>query len=71
MNEDAEPFYDRLSPMERSKDPAERIVYRLWMDVTDRRGWRQEADMMDDEIKIEILEAWLKIVRPGIKRAKQ
>jgi hypothetical protein len=63
-----DPFYDRLNAMKRSKDFAERIVERIWSDVTDRRGWRQEADLFDDEVKMQILDAWVGIVRRGTKK---
>lgn len=66
MSEDDDPFLDRLQPMEKSDDPADRIVYRIWSDVTGRRGWRQESEQFDDEIKMQILDRWLEIVRKEI-----
>jgi len=58
-----EDVYDRLEAMGASADPAERTVATLWKDVTGRRGWRQEADTFADEIKHEILDTWLSIIR--------
>jgi hypothetical protein len=37
---------------------AKAIVRRILADVTDRRGWRQEWDQFDSEIKDEIQETW-------------
>jgi hypothetical protein len=37
---------------------AEAIVHRILADVTDRRGWSQEWDQFDPEIKDEIQETW-------------
>ncbi len=62
-------LYERLKAMGASDDAAERVVAALWEDVTDRRGWRQEADQFDDEVKHEILDKWLLIVRAA-PRAK-
>jgi hypothetical protein len=56
-----EEFYARLGNM-RAGSPAERAVAAIWDDVTDRRGWRQEADQFDPEIRGEILDAWLVII---------
>ncbi len=61
MTSDADAFYARLEAME-AGSRAERIVAALWADVTDRRGWGQEADQFDYDIRHEILDAWLKIV---------
>ncbi len=68
MSEDDQKFWLLLAKMQTSTDPAENIVADIWADVTDRRGWRQEADLMDYEIKTEILKAWLKLARKRIKR---
>jgi len=54
-------FYGRLDAM-KAAGGDEAIVAAIWADVTDRRGWRQEADQFDYGIKNEILDAWLAIV---------
>lgn len=56
-------FWDRLKAMRESSDAAERLVEKLWLDVTYRQGWRQAADQFDDDIKHSILDDWLAIVR--------
>lgn len=67
-DKDYEKFWLLLGKMQTSTDLAENIVADIWVDVTDRRGWRQEADKMDYETKTEILKAWLKLARKRIKR---
>lgn len=37
-------------------------VRQILADVTDRRGWRQAWDIMDDDIKEEIQAKWLSIL---------
>lgn len=37
-------------------------VKRILADVTDRRGWRQEWDMFDEDIQEEIKASWKKIL---------
>lgn len=44
-------------------DLARRIAYRLLADATDRRGWRQEFDQFDDDIKEELIKTWIEIVQ--------
>lgn len=39
---------------------AEHIAYFILRDVTDRRGWRQEFDQFDDDIREGILQTWKK-----------
>jgi hypothetical protein len=41
---------------------ARKIMRNILADVTDRRGWRQEWDGFDDDIKREIRREWLKII---------
>lgn len=40
-------------------------------DVTDRRGWRQEWDMMDPDIQQEIKDAWDALAAAAIKAAEE
>lgn len=42
---------------------AEKIRDAILSDVTCRRGWRQEWDGFDDDIRDEIRETWLAIIR--------
>jgi hypothetical protein len=51
-------FYKPRASMPRAK----RLLFGILADVTDRRGWRQEWDQMDDDIREEILETWLKLI---------
>ena len=44
------------------KDLAGRIVDDIVKDFTDRRGLRQEWEMIDEDIQEEIREEWKKIV---------
>lgn len=49
-----------------SRGLAEQVVAAIELDITDRRGLRQEWDQIDDSTKNEIREAWAKIIRPLI-----
>lgn len=51
-------IYDRLEEL-RHGSTAERIAARIWGDVNNRRGWRQETDGFDESIKHEILDKWI------------
>lgn len=55
--------YEYKEKLEQSKDPVDNAVAKLWADVTDRSGWRQEADMFDEDFCIEIMEKWAEIIR--------
>ena len=48
-------------------DPVDVIVVNILEDITDRRGWRQEWDGFDDDVKREIVASWCAIIR-GEKR---
>lgn len=64
----AEQFFGRLRRMKTSTELADRVASFLWDDVTDRRGWKQQADQFDWEVRNEILDKWVKIIRREIKR---
>ncbi|HET6494890.1 MAG TPA: hypothetical protein VFH61_05950, partial [Thermoleophilia bacterium] len=48
-------------------DPVDRIVATMFADVTDRRGWRQEWDQFDEDVKAEIIATWCEKVRAALK----
>lgn len=48
-------------------DIAERILFELMNDLTDRRGFHQEWDAVDDEIKEDILQVHLGIIQKNLK----
>lgn len=50
--------YEHVEELENSSDPVKQAVAAIWKDVTDRRGWRQEADHFDEEVAIEIMNTW-------------
>jgi hypothetical protein len=50
--------YEHVAKLAASSDPVQQAVAAIWNDVTDRRGWRQEADQFDDEICIDIMTTW-------------
>lgn len=50
-------FNSGLSELEFTQ--AEWMVFTLLSDCTDRRGWRQEWDQFDDDVKEEIINTWL------------
>lgn len=43
--------------------PEFRIVWGIHNDFTDRRGLRQQWEEIDDDIRDEIFDAWVKIAR--------
>lgn len=45
-----------------SKEKARKVVEGIIKDLTDRRGLRQEWDMIDDDIQDEIKDKWTDIV---------
>lgn len=59
-----EEYYDLPDKMNNPK--VLNILHELWQDFTDRRGLRQQWDMIDEEIQIEILQTWYKIIENGI-----
>lgn len=61
--------YEYKEKLEQSKDPVDNAVAKLWADVTDRRGWGQEAAMFDEDSCIEIMDKWAEIIR-GCMREK-
>lgn len=58
--------YAKLDAFEASDKFEERAAAAVWADVTDRRGWRQEADQFDDEIKLEILDTWARLISSAL-----
>lgn len=42
--------------------PDKKILFGILEDLKDRRGLRQEFDQIDDEIKEELLQAWLVVI---------
>lgn len=52
----------RVHEMRQSADVPQRIAGVIWDDVTDRRGWRHEADNFDPDIKMEILDTWTRLI---------
>lgn len=51
-----------------SLTPAKTILFRIVRDLTDRRGLRQEWDLIMDEIKEQILADWLQIIEQNLKK---
>ena len=41
---------------------AKNKAFKILSDVKNRRGWRQEWDNFDDDVREEILETWIKIL---------
>ena len=47
------------------------IMSKILDDVTDRRGWRQEWDRFDNEIKAEIKAEWYKLILDTLKKHQE
>ena len=47
---------------------AERIRDAILGDVTDRRGWRQEWDGFDEDVREEILSRWTHLIQEQLDR---
>ncbi len=45
-----------------TKELAEQIVYRLILDITDRRGLSNEWGNIDEDIQEEIKEEWVRLI---------
>lgn len=54
------------SPPIDMNDPVDRVVVEMYADITDRRGWRQEWDGFDPDIKASIIAAWRNKVRTAL-----
>lgn len=57
--------YEKISEMESSADPSDRIVAAIWGDLNDRSGI--DFGMFDEEIQLEIIETLLQKVREILK----
>lgn len=53
----------------RTRDIAHNIVVSLLEDLTDRRGFRQEWDQVDDEVRAEIKSEWCALVTTLLEAA--
>ncbi len=49
---------------------ADRIAEAIKRDVTGRRGWRQEYDQFDSEVRAEIAKTWRKLIRRELEAAQ-
>jgi hypothetical protein len=48
-------------------DKAKNILFKLVNDFTDRRGFGQEWEQIDNDIQDEILHEWLGIIEGGMR----
>lgn len=48
-------------------DKAQQIVEEIEKDLTHRRGFRQEFDQIDEDIRTEIRDTWANIIRKHLK----
>ena len=46
------------------------IAEAIKLDVTDRRGWRQEWDMFDSDIQEEIITTWQRLILDKLNEQK-
>lgn len=58
-----EKFYEYASGKNKDVFKDEAIVFEILNDMTDRREFRHTFDQSDDEIKEEIIQTWLNIVK--------
>jgi hypothetical protein len=57
-----EKYYEYiLNEMEVSKE--EQIAFDIIADFTDRRGLKQEWEQIDEDVKEEIIQTWINIVK--------
>ena len=49
------------------EDPVDRVVLAIYTDVTDRRGWRQEWDQFDEDVRAEIVRTWRAKIRGALE----
>jgi hypothetical protein len=50
------------------KKQAQRIMKAILLDVTDRRGWRQEWDHFDADVRAEIKRKWQTLILAELKK---
>ena len=62
-----EKYYDYILD-EKSVTIEEEIVFAILHDFTDRRGLRQEWEGIDEEIREEIIETWINIVKSKLNK---
>ena len=55
--------YERIKQLKSDHGSVSRVVVAIFNDFTDRRGLRQEFDQIDDETQVEIINAWIELVR--------
>lgn len=53
------------SPLDMA-DPVDRVVAAFYMDITDRRGFRQAWDKVDSDVRGEIVATWREIIREAM-----
>ena len=61
-------YYDYVLKKKRPEDflPEERIAFEILRDATDRRGWRQEWDQFDDDIREELIGTWIEKIKAAM-----
>lgn len=58
-------YYDHCAKKIKSSKE-ESIAFDILADMSDRRGLRQEWNGIDDDIKIEIIQKWIDIVKKNL-----
>lgn len=48
--------------------PAENIAFQILADMTDRRGFRQAWENVDEDIQEEIIQTWINIAKKELKK---
>ena len=52
--------------LENENDKAVNILNALFKDMLDRRGFRQNWEQIDEDIQLEIIETWYKLIQDVI-----
>lgn len=56
-------YYDYVVEKVYPDRNSKRILFDIVSDLTDRRGFRQEWEQVDEDIQEEILSTWLEIIQ--------
>ena len=70
MNKFDQKYYDFIFKKNVNITKEEKIIFDIVYDLSDRRGLKQEWDNIDDDVKEEIIQKWINIVKKYLGRDK-
>jgi len=70
VNKFDQKYYDFIFKKNVNITKEEKIIFDIVYDLSDRRGLKQEWDNIDDDVKEEIIQKWINIVKKYLGRDK-